>query len=154
MQGFRLGQPIHRVVRGLELFGLVVILIATFVAAGQDVAEMIAARRVTLADLLLLFLYLEVLAMIGAYLQTGRLPIRFPIYIGIIALARYLVLEVKDLEAWKMLAVGATMLILAGTVLLLRYGHLKLPYPETEVDPFASDETGKESRRRAEHDGA
>ena len=99
MQQFRLSHPVHSVVKGLELFGLVVILIATFVAAGQDVAEMIAARRVALADLLLLFLYLEVLAMIGAYLKTGRLPIRYPIYIGIIALARYLVLEVKDLAS-------------------------------------------------------
>ncbi|MCL7744877.1 phosphate-starvation-inducible PsiE family protein [Guyparkeria hydrothermalis] len=134
MQRFPLSHPVHSVVRGLELVGLIVILIATFVAAGQDIAQMIEARRVTLADLLLLFLYLEVLAMIGAYLQTGRLPIRYPIYIGIIALARYLVLEIKDLEAWKMLAVGATMLILAGTVLLLRYGHLKLPYPENEAD--------------------
>ncbi|MEC9482582.1 MAG: phosphate-starvation-inducible PsiE family protein [Halomonas sp.] len=134
MQRFRLSHPVHNVVRALELVGLIVILIATFVAAGQDIAEMIRARRVTLADLLLLFLYLEVLAMIGAYLQTGRLPIRYPIYIAIIALARYLVLEVKDLEAWKMLAVGVTMLILAGTVLMLRYGHLKLPYPESELD--------------------
>ncbi|RRQ24370.1 phosphate-starvation-inducible E [Guyparkeria sp. SCN-R1] len=153
MQQFRLGPPVHRVVRGLELVGLVVILIATFIAAGQDIAEMIEARRVTLADLLLLFLYLEVLAMIGAYLQTGRLPIRFPIYIGIIALARFLVLEVKDLEAWKMLAVGATMLILAGTVLLLRYGHLKLPYPENEAETITGD-VDDSRRRGVEHDGS
>jgi len=147
MQRFRLTHPVHSVVKGLELFGLVVILIATFIAAGLDVAEMIADRQVDLADLLLLFLYLEVLAMIGAYLKTGRLPIRYPIYIGIIALARYLVLEVKDLEAWKMLAVGATMLILAGTVLLLRYGHLKLPYPESELDL-----EGSELKRRGRDD--
>ncbi|MFO7582786.1 phosphate-starvation-inducible PsiE family protein [Guyparkeria sp.] len=134
MQRFRLSHPVHSVVKGLELFGLMVILVATFVAGSQAVWDMILARRVDLADLLLLFLYLEVLAMIGAYLHTGRLPIRFPIYIGIIALARYLVLEVKDLDAWKMLAVGATMLILAATVLALRYGHLKLPYPENDVE--------------------
>ncbi len=134
MQRFRLSHPIHRVVHALELFGLMVILVATFVAGSQAVWEMILARSVDLADLLLLFLYLEVLAMIGAYLHTGRLPIRFPIYIGIIALARYLVLEVKDLDAWKMLAVGATMLILAATVLALRYGHLKLPYADKDAE--------------------
>jgi len=132
MQRFRLSHPVHKLVHRLELFGLIVILGATLVAGSQAVWEMILERRVDLADILLLFLYLEVLAMIGAYLHTGRLPIRFPIYIGIIALARYLVLEVKDLDAWKMLAVGATMLILAGTVLALRYGHLKLPYPESD----------------------
>ncbi len=145
MQRFRITHPINNVVKGLELFGLMVILVATFVASGQDVAQMIADRRVDLADLLLLFLYLEVLAMIGAYLQTGRLPIRFPIYIGIIALARFLVIEVKDLEAWKMLAVGVTMVLLAGTVLLLRYGHLKLPYPTNELD--LEDLEAKQKRR-------
>jgi protein PsiE len=135
MQRFRLSHPVHNLVQILELFGLIVILGATLVAGGQAVWQMILDRRVDLADILLLFLYLEVLAMIGAYLQTGRLPIRFPIYIGIIALARFLVLEVKDLDAWKMLAIGATMLILAVTVLALRYGHLKLPYPEDdEID--------------------
>ncbi|MGM0516988.1 MAG: phosphate-starvation-inducible protein PsiE [Pseudomonadota bacterium] len=132
MQRFRHSHPVHKLVHRLELFGLIVILGATLVAGSQAVWQMILDRRVDLADILLLFLYLEVLAMIGAYLHTGRLPIRFPIYIGIIALARYLVLEVKDLDAWKMLAVGVTMLILAATVLALRYGHLKLPYPESE----------------------
>lgn len=134
MQRIRLGHPVHKLVQKLELFGLIIILGATLIAGSQAVWAMILDRRVDLADLLLLFLYLEVLAMIGAYLHSGRLPIRFPIYIGIIALARYLVLEVKDLDAWKMLAVGATMLILAFTVLALRYGHLKLPYPENADD--------------------
>jgi len=149
MQRFRLSHPVHTLVKGLELFGLIVILGATLVAGGQAIWEMILARGVDLADLLLLFLYLEVLAMIGAYLHTGRLPIRYPIYIGIIALARFLVLEVKDLDAWKMLAVGVTMLILAVTVLALRYGHLKMPYPETddEID-------GKRKPDAAEDDPA
>jgi len=146
MQRFRLSHPVHTLVKGLELFGLIVILGATLVAGGQAIWEMILARRVDLADLLLLFLYLEVLAMIGAYLHTGRLPIRYPIYIGIIALARFLVLEVKDLDAWKMLAVGATMLILAVTVLALRYGHLKMPYPETddEIDGKRKPDAAKD----------
>jgi len=146
MQRFRLSHPVHTLVKGLELFGLIVILGATLVAGGQAIWEMILARRVDLADLLLLFLYLEVLAMIGAYLHTGRLPIRYPIYIGIIALARFLVLEVKDLDAWKMLAVGATMLILAVTVLALRYGHLKMPYPETddEIDGKRKPDVSKD----------
>ena len=146
MQRFRLSHPIHTLVKGLELFGLIVILGATLVAGGQAVWEMVLARGVDLADLLLLFLYLEVLAMIGAYLHTGRLPIRYPIYIGIIALARFLVLEVKDLEAWKMLAVGATMLILAVTVLALRYGHLKMPYPEPddEIDVKRKPDAAKD----------
>ena len=74
----------------LELIGLMVISVATLVAAGQEVAKMIAVLEVTLADLLLLFIYLEVLAMVKVYLESGSLPIRMPLYIGMVALARHL----------------------------------------------------------------
>jgi phosphate starvation-inducible membrane PsiE len=43
-----------------------------------------------------MFLYLEVLAMIGQYFKSGQLPVRFPLYIGMVALARYLILDIKD----------------------------------------------------------
>ncbi len=121
--------PVRSIVKFLELFGLLVILVATLFAAGTDVLEMAAMREVNLSDLLLLFLYLEVLAMVAVYMESGKLPVRFPIYIAIIALARYLIIEVKDLDTWKMLAVGLTMLVLAATVLVVRYGHLRFPYP-------------------------
>ncbi len=58
--------------------------------------KIFAAGEVTLADLLLLFIYLEVVAMVGVYLESGKLPVRMPIYIGIVALARYLALDSKD----------------------------------------------------------
>jgi hypothetical protein len=61
---------------------------------------------VALADLLLMFLYLEVLAMIGQYFKSGQLPVRFPLYIGMVALARYLILDLKEMSEWRMLAVA------------------------------------------------
>ncbi len=74
---------IHRVFqRGLTLVeyaGLVVIGFATTYAMVEEVAAMIHAAKVTLADLLLMFLYLEVLAMIGQYFNSGQLPVRFPV---------------------------------------------------------------------------
>lgn len=114
-----------------EAIGLIVITLATLVASVIEVQTMIDARTVTLADLLLLFLYLEILAMVGVYFRSGQLPVRFPIYIAIVALARYLVLDMKSLEDWRMLGVTASMLLLAIAVLVIRYGHTRFPYDET-----------------------
>ena len=75
----------------LEHVGLAIIAIATVVATYGEVMVMINAQAVTLADLLLMFLYLEVLAMVAIYYDQGKLPIRFPLYIGMIALAGIIV---------------------------------------------------------------
>ena len=113
-----------------EAVGLVVITLATLVAGMFEVKTMIDAGTVTLADLLLLFLYLEIFAMVGVYFRSGQLPVRFPIYIAIVALARYLVLDMKSLEDWRMLGVTAAILLLACAVLVIRYGHARFPYDE------------------------
>ncbi|BAU49990.1 phosphate-starvation-inducible E [Sulfurifustis variabilis] len=123
--------------RAVELIGLAVIGAGTVVAGGQEIASWIAHRQVTLADLLLLFIYLEVLAMVGLYLRSGQLPVRMPLYIGMVALARYLVLDIKDLDAWRMLAVAGAIVLLAGAVLLIRYGHTRFPYPDSRADSRA-----------------
>lgn len=111
-----------------EDIGLFVIAIATVVAMGFEIAAMIKALTVTLADLLLLFIYLEVLAMIGIYLKSGKLPIRMPLYIAIVALARYMILDMKNLDTLRMLGISAAVLILAVSILAIRYGHTKYPY--------------------------
>lgn len=113
-----------------ETIGLVVITLATLVAGVIEVKVMIDAGTVTLADLLLLFLYLEILAMVGVYFRSGQLPVRFPIYIAIVALARYLVLDMKSLDVWRMAGVAGSMLLLALAVLVIRYGHVRYPYDE------------------------
>jgi protein PsiE len=118
----------------LETLGLIVITVATLVAGVIEVGVMVDAGTVTLADLLLLFLYLEILAMVGVYFQSGQLPVRFPIYIAIVALARYLVLDMKSLDIWRMLGVTGSVLLLAAAVLVIRYGHVRYPYDETLKD--------------------
>jgi protein PsiE len=114
----------------VEYFGLLVIGFATTIAIFQEVMVMIGLRTVRLADLLLMFLYLEVLAMIGQYFRTGQLPVRFPLYIAMVALARYIILELKEMSEWKLLAVSFSIVLLTAAVLVVRYGHLKLPYVE------------------------
>ena len=118
--------------------GLLIIALATVVALGIEVMKMIDARDVTLADLLLMFIYLEVFAMISIYLESGKLPVRMPLYIAIVALARYLILDMKGMDTWKMVGVAAATLILALTILVIRYGHVKFPYTSTTT----SDDSG------------
>lgn len=108
--------------------GLILVAIATVIAFGIEVKVMVDNRAVTLADLLLLFIYLEVLAMVAIYLKSGKLPIRIPLYIAIVALARYMILDLKDMDTWRMLAVAGAALIMAITILVIRYGHIRYPY--------------------------
>jgi protein PsiE len=119
--------------RVVENAGLLVIAVATVIAGVQEVNVMIAANRVTLADLLLMFIYLEVLTMVGLYFESGKLPVRIPLYIGMVALARYMVLEMKEMDVWRLFAVSGAILVLALAVLAIRYGHVRYPYPEDDL---------------------
>lgn len=117
----------------VEFVGLLVIAFATTVAIYQEILVMLVAHKVTLADLLLMFLYLEVLAMIGQYFRSGHIPVRYPLYIAMVALARYMILDVKDMNEWRMLAVACAIFLLTIAVLAIRYGHVKFPYHEDEA---------------------
>jgi protein PsiE len=116
----------------IEYLGLAVITIATIIAGVHEVGIMIDAGTVTLGDLLLMFLYLEILAMVGLYFKSGRLPVRFPIYIAIVALARYLVLDMKNLDEYRIIGVTAAILLLTLAVLAIRYGHIRFSYGDHE----------------------
>ena len=118
----------------VEYLGLLVIAVATIIAGYQEVMTMITAQRVGLPDLLLMFLYLEVLAMIGQYFNSGQLPVRFPLYIAIVAMARYIILDIKELSEVRMFTVSAAILLLTIAVLVIRYGHTRFPYHDSEED--------------------
>lgn len=130
--GIRLGKLIEDV-------GLMLILLATLVAAGQEVMAMVVAREVLLSDLLLLFIYLEVVAMVHAYWNSGQLPVRMPLYIGVVALARYLILDMKAMDEWRMLAVAGAIVLLTVAVLIVRYGHTRFPYEKDGAESSRND---------------
>jgi hypothetical protein len=65
-------------------------------------------------------------------LDSGKLPVRIPLYIAIVALARYVILEMKAMDNWRMLAAAGAALVLAFTVLVIRYGHAHSPYGKDE----------------------
>ncbi|ATG73903.1 phosphate-starvation-inducible E [Zobellella denitrificans] len=116
----------------LQHIGLIIVAISTVVAVGIEVNTMWQARTVTLADLLLMFIYLEVLAMVAIYLRSGKLPIRIPLYIAIVALARYLILDMKGMDSWRLITVAGAALVLALAILVIRFGHIHYPYDKDE----------------------
>ena len=120
----------HKALAIVEDIGLLIIALSTVIAIGFEIETMLKAMKVTLADLLLLFIYLEVLAMVGIYLKSGKLPVRMPLYIAIVALARYMVLDMKNLDTLRMLGLAGAVLILAMSILAIRYGHTKFPYDD------------------------
>lgn len=114
----------------VERVGLALVTIATFFSLSHELVRMWHNGVVGLGDLLQLFLYLEVFSMIKSYSASGKLPMRYPIYIAMVALARYLLLDMKEMSEWHMISIAAAILILAVSVLVMRFGHAKFPYDD------------------------
>lgn len=90
---------------------------------------MAAAGRASIDDILLLFIYLELGAMVGIYFKTNHMPVRFLIYVGITALTRLLVGDIATHHKldWGIVAVPAAILLLAIASLVVRYGSARFP---------------------------
>ena len=120
-----------RLARLVEDAGLSIILLATMVAGGIEIRQMWVQQTVLLTDLLLMFIYVETITMVKVYWESGKLPVRMPLYIAIVAIARYLIIDVKDMDALRIIAIAASILVIAIAVLVVRYGHVKFPYPQS-----------------------
>lgn len=101
--------------------GLIIVAIATLVAVGIEINFMFENGTVLLTDLLLLFIYLEVLTMVAVYYKSGELPIKFPLYIAIVALARYLILDMKNIDTWRILGITVAILLLGVSIIVIHY---------------------------------
>jgi len=124
-----------RVVKLIEDVGLVIIVIAILVAGGFEINHMWIQRNVLLEDLLLLFIYVETVTMVKVYWESGKLPVRMPLYIAIVAIARYLIIDIKEMDGIRALAISSSILIVSLAVFVVRWCHVKLPYPDTgEID--------------------
>ena len=91
---------------------LAIIGIATCIAAGQYLISMYEAKEIQLADLFLLFIYVEIIGMVGAFYSTNRIPVTLPIIIAITALCRLIIMQSKDMDALMLLGEAGAILIL------------------------------------------
>ena len=116
----------ENIVKQIQLLALVIILIATIIAFGIEVYQMISIQKVTLADLLLLFLYLEVLAMVRVFWESQSIQITLPLFIAITALTRFIILQGKSINPEVLLYEAGAIVLIAIAILVLRFRNSPL----------------------------
>ena len=116
----------ENIVKQIQLVALVIILVSTVIAFGQEMYQMILVQRVTLADLLLLFLYLEVLAMVRVFWESQSIQITLPLFIAITALARFIILQGKSLNPEILLYEAVAIVLIALAIVILRFRNSSL----------------------------
>ena len=115
----RLDKSLHWTTFYSEKLLLAVIGALTMFAAGMDVYEMVINMRVELGDLFLLFIYAEIVGMVGAFYISNRIPVKLPIIIAMTALCRLIVLHSKDSEPWMLFAEAGAIAVLAGAAYVM-----------------------------------
>ena len=98
---------------------LAILGIATCIAAAQYLFQMYEAREILLADLFLLFIYVEIIGMVGAFYSTNRIPVTLPIIIAITALCRLIVMQGKEMDALMLIGEASAVLILAAAAYIM-----------------------------------
>jgi len=114
-----------KLLRNIQLTGAVIIMITTIFAFGIEVKKMIDTRDVFLADILLLFIYLEVLGMVTSYWGTQKIRLTYPLFIAITAIGRLIILQKKDVEAISLIYESSAILLIAIAILVLRLRRSK-----------------------------
>ena len=111
----------EKIVKQIQLLTLIIILISTIIAIGSELYQMFKINKVTLADLLLLFLYLEVLAMVRVFWESQSIQITLPLFIAITALSRFIILQGKSINPEILVYEAAAILLIALAILVLRF---------------------------------
>ena len=110
----------------LEKLVLSVLIVCTIIAIGMEVQEMIAVYRVTLADILLLFIYIEIIGMIKEYWISKVIRMSYPLFIAMTALARMIIMQRKDVDPSAYVYESIAILIIAIAIVVLRVRHMEI----------------------------
>ena len=110
-------------IKNLQLGLLVIILISTIIAVFIEITNMYQAKSVTLADLLLMFLYLEVIAMVRVFWEEQSIRITLPLLIAITALSRFIILQGKEMDPTALVYEAIAIVLIAAAIVILRLRH-------------------------------
>ena len=113
----------ENITKNLQLALLTIILISTVIAVGIEIKLMFENQSVTLADLLLMFLYLEVLAMVRVFWDQQSISITLPLLIAITALARFIILQGKEMDPSGLVYEAVAIVLIAAAIVILRLRH-------------------------------
>ena len=110
-------------IKNLQLGLLIIILISTIVAVLIEILNMYDAKSVTLADLLLMFLYLEVMAMVRVFWDEQSIRITLPLLIAITALSRFIIMQGKEMDPSALVYQSTAILLIAIAIVVMRLRH-------------------------------
>tara|TARA_B100001057_G_C22391464_1_gene772397 strand:- start:241 stop:627 length:387 start_codon:yes stop_codon:yes gene_type:complete len=115
----------NNLIKNLQLGLLVIILVSTIIAVFIEMINMYNAKSVTLADLLLMFLYLEVMAMVRVFWDEQSIRITLPLLIAITALSRFIILQGKEMDPSALVYESVAILLIAIAIVVMRLRHSK-----------------------------
>ena len=124
----------YKIITMMEKTLLVIIAFLTTYAVIFEILSVVSTRAVTLTDLLLLFIYAEVLGMVAAFYKFRKIPITVPIFIAITALCRLIILQGKGINTIDLLYESGAILLLAIAALIIRWNLLNLKRPKDDAD--------------------
>ena len=113
----------EKIAKLLQLVLLCIILISSVIAVSIEIKSMFLNQSVTLADLLLMFLYLEVLAMVRVFWDQQSISITLPLLIAITALARFIILQGKEMDPSALVYEAIAIVLIASAIVILRLRH-------------------------------
>ena len=123
---------INKLIRLIQVTAVLVIFFGSVIGFTIEVIYMIGIRKVELADLLLLFIYVEVMGMIRVYLLQEEIRITYPLIIAITAISRLIILQKKDLDPSILIYESVAILIIAVAIIVLRLRYLTFLKPKKE----------------------
>ena len=127
----------------IEKAVIAVILVATITAIMFEIMRMLEVQYVELADLLLLFIYVEVIGMVRVYYVSNRVRMTYPLFIAITALSRLIILQGKDSNPELLLYEAGAIVLVAIAVIILRLRYVPILRPIEDVDEIKPRNTKK-----------
>ena len=121
---------IKNIIRSVQVSAVLLIFIGAVIGFSIEVFKMINLKKVELADLLLLFIYVEVMGMIRVYLLQEEIRITYPLIIAITAISRLIILQKKDLDPAILIYESLAIMILALAIIVLRLRYLNVLKPK------------------------
>ena len=123
---------VERLIRFIQVTSVLVILAGAVIGFVSEINFMLEKMKVELADLLLLFIYVEVMGMIRVYLLNEEIRITYPLIIAITAISRLIILQKKDLDPSILIYESVAILIIAIAIIVLRLRYLSFLKPKKE----------------------
>ena len=112
-------------IRNIQLVAVIVVLVSTIIAFFLEMKEMYDNKDITLADLLLMFIYIEVIGLVRSYWETQSVRITYPLIIAITALARFIILQDKESDPANLIYISLAILIVAIATVIIRFRNSK-----------------------------